>query len=174
MEHSTFVGQTFGKLTVLYQLSGGDVPRNHKWTCRCTCGAQATVYQHQLLRGNPSCRQCTPSKERLKTPSYKRKLSIVGQYKKGARIRQKDWSLTDGEAMELMSAPCKYCGRKPDFVGNKFAYNGIDRVNNKSGYVTENVAPCCSMCNYMKSDYSEAEFLQQVESIYNHQAASIM
>lgn len=45
---------------------------------------------------------------------------------------------------------------------------GIDRFDSDIGYTSSNIRPCCSMCNYMKKDYSFEAFLYQCGAIHNH------
>lgn len=58
---------------------------------------------------------------------------------------------------ELVQRDCLYCGERPRNVyrgklGFRFYYQGLDRLINAEGYTLENVVPCCSACNAMKSD----------------------
>lgn len=73
---------------------------------------------------------------------------------------------------------CFYCGERPsnkkiDFNGGRkisdeFVFmSGIDRINPNRGYEVGNVRPCCKICNFGKSDYSEKEFFDKVKGIVN-------
>ena len=34
----------------------------------------------------------------------------------------------------------------------QYLYNGIDRIDNKLGYIKGNMTPCCKICNHAKHD----------------------
>lgn len=83
-------------------------------------------------------------------------------YKSRCKLKGIEWALTDEQALELFEMPCRYCGD----VGH-----GIDRVDNFLGYVTKNVVPCCSMCNFMKNKISAEDFLKHVAKVTAYQAS---
>jgi hypothetical protein len=58
-------------------------------------------------------------------------------------------SLTLEEYTDLISKPCYYCNDKmntPSFG------RGLDRIDNSHGYHIDNVLPCCTTCNQIRSD----------------------
>jgi len=61
--------------------------------------------------------------------------------------------------LDMNCAPCYLCSRAPSF--------GVDRVDAKQGYITDNCKGCCSYCNYMKKDWKLDEFLAHVYCIYD-------
>lgn len=74
------------------------------------------------------------------------------QSRQQAKTRGISWSITKKEYIELTSKKCYYCnGELPIFVG------GLDRINSNGSYSIDNVVPCCSMCNRIKSDYLTME-----------------
>lgn len=96
-------------------------------------------------------------------------------YKRNAKRRNIEWYLTDEEVRDLISSPCYYCGklphkhrlRKSEYNGD-FPSNGIDRLDPKKGYFSDNVVSCCPQCNFAKNKLSASEFKNQVSKIYNH------
>ncbi len=60
----------------------------------------------------------------------------------------------------LIGSECYICGSKSNL--------GIDRIDSAKHYTKDNSKPCCSPCNYMKSDFDLGEFLQHVCAIYEH------
>ena len=50
-------------------------------------------------------------------------------------------------------------------VLNEKRCNGIDRMDQKHGYVIENCVSCCKLCNFMKGALDNITFLQRVEHI---------
>ncbi|AYV77237.1 MAG: hypothetical protein Barrevirus22_3 [Barrevirus sp.] len=67
---------------------------------------------------------------------------------------------------DLTKQPCDYCGEM-----NEKGWNGADRVINEIGYEDDNSVPCCTICNFMKSDYSVAEFVKHCYNIIENYAS---
>jgi len=73
---------------------------------------------------------------------------------------------------ELVFAECSYCGSLPREISinkEKIRVNGIDRLDNKIGYVDRNIATACTTCNWMKKTMGKKEFLAHIERISTHQ-----
>jgi hypothetical protein len=100
------------------------------------------------------CLKCA-EKKRLNIESRLR------EYKRGARTRNLEWSLSDVVALALFQMPCYYCNSHESL-------NGIDRLDNTQGYILENCAPCCTTCNFGKRDLSEEEFLEMCLKVTAH------
>ena len=83
-------------------------------------------------------------------------------YKKNAKRRNLDFSLTKEEFYNIINQKCYYCGSMPN------PYNGIDRVNSLNGYVLNNCVPCCEICNKMKLNYSVDDWYKHMEKILNY------
>jgi hypothetical protein len=87
---------------------------------------------------------------------------ISNLYKGNAHRRGLDWNLSPEEVQELVFESCFYCGISPfraiKVRGNIFYYNGIDRVDNKRGYFSDNVVSCCKTCNIAKSTMTPISF----------------
>jgi hypothetical protein len=79
-------------------------------------------------------------------------------YKRSAKKREIDWLLTDEEFLSFWNLSCEYCGDKIDTIG-------IDRIDNTQGYHIGNCKPCCSVCNKMKMDLTQTEFLNKIKQI---------
>lgn len=45
---------------------------------------------------------------------------------------------------EMISNPCRYCGRNAKFMT-------LDRIDNSIGHVRSNVVPCCRRCNLVRN-----------------------
>ena len=88
--------------------------------------------------------------------------AILTQTKKSAKVRGKEWKLSDGYAKYLFQQNCFYCGIT---TKQRNRLNNIDRIDNDIGYLNHNVVPCCSNCNNMKHKYSKDVFLKKCEHI---------
>jgi len=71
------------------------------------------------------------------------------QYRNRALKKQLDFLLTPYDYERIIKNDCYLCGKKNEDNHT----NGIDRINNKMGYLVDNVKSCCCECNYMKKDY---------------------
>lgn len=97
---------------------------------------------------------------------------IYAKYVDAARRRGIEFKLTREEFRELCERPCVYCGYPPT-NDNKdhlrfngvWRYNGLDRIDNSKGYLHGNVQPCCTVCNKLKSNLEEKDFLARVSLI---------
>jgi hypothetical protein len=77
--------------------------------------------------------------------------------------REKDFSLTLEQFIEICEKECHYCGVAPLSGGsNVWAHNGIDRKDNHQGYLIENCLPCCSICNRGKGTKSYGWFVAYI------------
>jgi hypothetical protein len=84
--------------------------------------------------------------------------SIIRSYKDGAVNRDLQFELSDEEAAEMIRAACGYCG----FL-ERSRYNGIDRIDNTIGYISDNCIACCQWCNYAKGRRDVADFLKWLQ-----------
>jgi hypothetical protein len=95
-----------------------------------------------------SCSVCSPE-------------NVYAAYQYKAKQRNLSFSLTLEEFEKLTSAPCTYCGESPGM--------GIDRKDNRIGYVISNCVAACSECNFMKRAMLEHKFLYRAQKIAAHQ-----
>lgn len=168
--------QRYGRLTAvrLARRKG----RSRFWRCVCECGKAVTVSVMHLRSGHTKSCGC------LKTSRLPRGESafhaLVTQYRRNARTRDLSFSLTKEEFRELVRKPCAYCGTPPSTVMRSkygtgdFYYNGLDRVNNRKGYTSENAAPCCKLCNFMKKKLGYEVFVKHVLAIASHLSKSVL
>lgn len=95
------------------------------------------------------------------------------KYRSRAKKKRLAWQLTLEEFCAIVSKKCAYCGKRPasrqvHAGGKQFTTLavGVDRKNNKKGYVLSNCVPCCWACNNFKGSLTSAQFLKQVKRIY--------
>ena len=82
------------------------------------------------------------------------------RYRESAKRRGLTFNITLQDYLNITSLSCTYCGETQHI--------GIDRVDNLIGYEISNCAPCCAICNKLKSNYSKEFFLEKITSIFNH------
>lgn len=112
------------------------------------CNQTVWKYTQNLMTECGECRVI-----RLSYPAKERALcQSLSKYKSSAKKRGKEWLLTDEQARKLFLMSCEYCGAEPK------PCNGIDRVDNTLGYISNNVVACCSFCNMAKRDHTLDEW----------------
>src|SRR3990172_9485444 len=95
------------------------------------------------------------------------------RYKRWAKKRSIQFSLSINEFKDIIIKPCYYCGDFPTERISKRKHNGyfighgIDRVNNDIGYTISNSVSCCKHCNIAKSTLSIGDFLTLIKNIYS-------
>lgn len=82
--------------------------------------------------------------------------SSYTSYAQRAADKDLPFELTRGQFEALRGGECVYCGK----AASATHLNGVDRLDNNRGYVTDNVASCCTECNVMKRGLSQAGFLE--------------
>jgi len=161
-------GQKYGRLTLLRR----DPKNRRRWICRCDCGVERSFADTNVRSGASASCGCK-RRELLRQPrchSYNPGARrVINSYRFNAKSAERQWSLTDQEALELFGRDCEYCGTPPSQVrrtaGWEFTYNGIDRIDSSRGYESGNVVPCCKVCNRAKLDMPLHEFLVWVQRI---------
>lgn len=151
-------GKRFGSLLVLHRIKKHDKFRRVLWHCRCDCGKEVDRWGRALESSHGSC-GCKHVRRR-KHPDEVRITRSMSQYASNARAKGYAFSLSRPVFKALLLAPCHYCGDVPA--------NGIDRKDNAEGYVTNNVLPCCTACNYLKKATPYAEFVAHIHRMSAH------
>ncbi len=146
--------------------------RNAAWLCKCDCGGKKIVASRSLLKGNTKSCGCLDVETKVKLGKLRGGYNkspdsparaVYRSYKLSARDRNKVFEISLDEFKAKTQLPCYYCGTLPNccyrFTKYKnYRYNGIDRVDNTKGYISENCVPCCKICNMAKGTMTQAEF----------------
>lgn len=102
----------------------------------------------------------------------KAKLSLYNRYKYSAKYRNLEFDISYDLFCYFTMGECYYCESAPYQVhkikNGYYIYNGLDRLDNKKGYLYNNTIPCCGQCNRMKSNLSGKKFLTQIYKIYHN------
>lgn len=100
-----------------------------------------------------------------------------GVCRASANAKGFECTLTHKDIEELIFSDCFFCGETPsrvytlgqgEWTRDSVPVNGIDRIDSSSGYVSGNVLPCCTYCNYLKKDRNQDEFLLKIKQIYEN------
>ncbi len=178
-------GMRFGKWLVIKQAprDAGSPHTKALWLCRCDCGTEKTVVGGSLRSEISRSCGCAPrsgtsagsrgdGKGNWISPDEAAKRQAVRSFVNGAIKRGFSWTLSDQEALAVMLGACFYCGAAPHKMHGtliaKMLRNGIDRKDSKKGYEPDNVVTCCFLCNRMKMQMSDIEFLAHCKKIVDH------
>ena len=188
---TVFKGQEFYNLVVLDDTVQFKIEpsgrKKRSVLCKCICGKTKLIplgnlYDKRETARSKSC-GCTKkfinginAQSRRKPESVYRYIYEQCQY--SAKTRNINFNLTKEEYINLVKKDCYYCGEpaptkqpnrgKEKYVGVPVQYNGIDRIDSNQGYKKENCVPCCTKCNYMKSDMDVSAFTNHILKIANH------
>jgi hypothetical protein len=179
------INKKFNSLLVLEQTASPYKNTKARYfKCQCDCGKIIVVNYHRLAHNKTKdCRDCSSRRngdlatKRKKGESGLKKL--YGVYKRGAFSRGLLFELTLEEFKKLTSDNCFYCGIPPRAISkadcrgmskkgiahSTYIYNGIDRLNNKKGYILDNCAPCCKVCNRAKSNMDLDDFILWIQNL---------
>ena len=83
-------------------------------------------------------------------------IGIYKYYKANARKRNFVFEISKEDFFSLLDSQCVYCG-KPS--------KGVDRIDSKIGYNKENCVSCCKICNVMKNNMTQKEFIEHCRTI---------
>lgn len=169
----------FGKLTAIKNTkkkkNGGYI-----WDCICDCGKKIEVTTGSLMSGNTKSCGCVGlekisllGKSKLLPDNGGARNSLYYKYSKGAKDRGYEFNLSMEEFREIIEQNCYYCGDEPTKIFTQYrcssniVYNGIDRVDNRIGYIKSNCVSCCQTCNTMKMALTKNEFFEHIKKINN-------
>jgi hypothetical protein len=118
-------------------------------------------------------------------------------YQRSARLKKLPFEFSEEEFKSLVIQPCYYCNivdekgfnEKPDCACEEktpagirinveepkstakdkvlTSFNGVDRMNQATGYVPSNSVSCCAMCNWMKGSLDSATFIKRIQHIHS-------
>lgn len=181
------IGDFFGKLEIKEILPSMKSGKHVKLKCECHYCGKETIMNGALIKKMNSCGCQQHNIVSWKSVGPKTmpwqlnygvaaRNNVEGQYKKSAKKRNIEYSLTSEEFDKLITGPCVYCGssltntkKGQGKTSGDFKYTGIDRIDSTQGYTIKNSVSCCWTCNNMKSNFKKDFFLNQIEKIYEYQ-----
>jgi hypothetical protein len=100
-------------------------------------------------RVKSTCAECSPD-------------LVYRQYQYKAEQRNLTFRLTLDEFTKIIQRPCHYCDEQIEV-------RGVDRVDNRVGYLLSNSVPCCPECNFMKRNMNKHRFVNRAVKIARYQ-----
>jgi len=168
-KHLNLVGTRYGRLLVR-ERKGKTKQHYFLWECLCDCGNSTIVSTGHLQSGQTKSCGCARRLSDRKAVIEKRFFVV---FKVQAKKRKHKFNISFKDFVYLIQQDCFYCGDAPsnvftyEWTGEKYLYNGLDRIDSSIGYHTENVVPCCKRCNAAKNDMPTDEFISWIKRIYN-------
>lgn len=172
VNRNKYIGKQFNRLIIIIEEL-----EKRKIKCICTCGKEKIMDIHNVISNrSKSCGCLNIEKNKLyrKPVGYNSLTGLINNYKNSAKRKNHIFELTREEFSSIINQNCFYCNKPPsNIIGptggkcskewkqlGKIFYSGIDRMDNTIGYIKSNCLSCCSICNYIKSDYS-LDFLKE-------------
>ena len=171
-------GTIFKRLTVLEETTSQPTPNGGSRKCykvRCECGKEFVTVGTRLKHGRitecSSCaRQKRPQSTKQQTQEERMFVKTVVNRCKAKGI---SYDITAATYIAIATKPCHYCGTLPVTKGKQLTrhgeipipVNGLDRIDSSLGYTFNNIVPCCSICNIMKSNLSLEKFTEHIKQI---------
>lgn len=88
------------------------------------------------------------------------------RYKERAVKKNIDFNIDLDDFVSYVKEPCVYCGFNGGILG-------LDRIESALGYTTDNVVPCCKVCNYMKFDHTLENWFSYMHQVLEYQGYEI-
>jgi hypothetical protein len=170
------IGKTFNFLYVKNLHSRRlkkDGKNYYYWLCQCICGKEKIASSNDLKGGDVQscgCKRIASNRLNFGEAAFN---ELFSRYKKRATRKKLKFEITREEFRIFIQKSCYFCNFSPTSKmkhPEKFGfiiYNGIDRLDNKKGYIKDNIIPCCGFCNRAKFTHTKEEFLNWLENIRN-------
>lgn len=171
------VGDRWGRVVWLGKSPGNHGKPAHRFLC--DCGTEFVGRLHETVKKSvPQCRECylksakgKPRPGARQSP-VERTINVAWYRFQQASNNKGGVFLTKDEWLDLTQRACYYCDAPPSNLfravetwAEDFTYQGIDRVDSSDGYRLENCRPCCWICNRMKSNMDEEEFIDHLRRV---------
>jgi hypothetical protein len=184
------IGKKYGRLTVVKLLEERGNRGQLKYLCECECGKKHITSGESIRAGKSKSCGCL-KKEFIEKNKFKRiedrEIALLKVQYSHLKRRNKKMGFVDVIDFEtftrLSKGSCKYCGleyskeiedrlneskKSKRLSDHILKCNGIDRVDNKKGYVKDNCVSCCKYCNFAKHTMTEDEFYKWIKKVYEY------
>ena len=169
------------KINDLTVINLDHIDKRHRrfFLCKCICGKDKVIQASLITSGNTKscgCRVVKAGRERVLPNSDAAFTQTYNSYRCHAQERGLEFLISKKEFREVSQQHCYYCGSdltnicKSRHKSGDFIHNGIDRIDSNKGYIKENIAACCKMCNIAKKDHTKNDFLMWVKKVYEYNA----
>lgn len=181
-DEEDLTGKQFQYLTVL-SLRNKRICGNRAWNCLCKCGNILIVTTAKLKIGSTKSCGCLKLEKLRSPPGDASWGKLFSRHKWNSKYLNRINNLDIEIFKKLCSSVCTYCDKDPIpwncYLNNDgtvtdhkilkeaidrswINVNGIDRIDSNIGYVIENSIPCCTECNFMKSDMNFWKWISHI------------
>lgn len=169
-----YTGKKFNKLLIIKQYKPFKLSRQFVY-CKCDCGVETKTSLSKVVLG--LVKSCGCIRKGMPQPKIRKGFGVSSfnklydSYKRRSKIKCIEFKISKSFAKKLYKKNCYYCGVEPSSICKlkggygHFIYNGIDRMDNEKGYVSDNCIPCCTLCNYLKNNMHISEFCKIINKI---------
>jgi hypothetical protein len=177
-DYGSLVGSEINGLKILELLKVQSTHRKRScFECQCICGTVFTSRADHVKNGLTKSCGCITYQLSAVSHTLSNNQAAINRvyksYKDGAKVRSLSFNLSMEEFKCLIFQNCIYCGTAPSLstfrvnksLNRELVYNGIDRLDSNLGYSVDNCVPCCSQCNYAKSDLSVSDFRSWIKQL---------
>lgn len=169
----TYLGQKFGRWTVLDVIRNGPRDTRAKFVCKCACGSVKEVLIDNAVSGKSTgCRKCSGmagSKNPRWGGTKNVPFSFFSIMKKSASARDYDVDVTIDDIQELWdssSGCCALSGVPITLSTKKMGCTAsIDRIDSSRGYTKDNIQFVHKHVNLMKNHFDQAYFIEMCRKI---------
>lgn len=168
------IGKKFGKLTVIdwYCKKNKNNRSMVYWICKCDCGGTYEGRNENIkLDFVASCKKCRKSSNKFANKSMNPK-----RYFKSilAHANKRGISCLISEAFinNLLIKQNYKCALSGLNISYEEGNVSLDRINSDFGYTENNVQWVHRHVNFMKSEYSQDEYIRICEAVANHNRRS--
>lgn len=166
-------GKDYEFIKVIERVSNSG--RHRMWKCICKRCEKEFIARAPSIKKRKSCGCYDPTKG---VPAHNRKAfgessrnQLFASYKQVAKNRGLNFSIDIDLFTKLTTSECYWCGISPKQIHRSkanaggYLHNGIDRVDNRLGYIPLNCVACCKRCNTVKSNMTLEEFKNWVRKV---------
>ena len=152
------------------------------WFVRCVCGKEVIRPIYMVSSGRLKSCGCL-AQEHKKTPISENDIFHRAYYGHlyRARVRGLENFLSREDYISIVKKPCHYCGAYSErgYSKNhtmekqkvKVICNSVDRRNSEPFYNKDNAVPSCFICQRMKNDLTEGDFIHHIKRILSARGA---
>lgn len=189
IDEFTYTNYKKGRLTLIKRsTTKASGSATYMWEALCECGTECRVIPHHVVNGNVS--SCGCLKKDMMVDVCKELGTRSRKYPPHISTARDIWSARyadgcDFDTFLTMSQElCHYCGSPPTRTWNvasgkkdageiqkrdgNFTYNGLDRVDSTRDHSVDNIVPCCTLCNSLKSNLTTEEFYALASRMHAH------
>jgi len=177
-KNAHYVGNKYGKLTVLELTRLKQFKNNKRMMCMvaCDCGTVKEVVAYKLGQGEIT--SCGCGKRPTTCRKYVSYKNIYTRYKSDAKRKGYDWELSPEEFIPMLKERCHYCGVAPNRshssrTGDTVLYNGVDRKDSDKGYTSDNTVTSCYICNRGKNNMDYKDYMNYLDRLSEYRQINI-